>query len=62
MLLWSLGLYVAHRRRAGSSEPAGGSGPSKEDKKDEMMTEAVRLYYAERDKLFHPPKDDDPKS
>jgi hypothetical protein len=60
LLLWSLGLYIAHRRGAGSA-PAGGS--SKTQTKDEMMRDAVHLYYAERDKLFHPPKEDEePKS
>jgi len=56
MLLWSLGLYIAHRRGVGGSETAGG-GPSKAQAKDEMMRDALHLYYAERDKLFHPPEE-----
>ena len=45
MLLWALGLYLA-RRRAGSLANA-------DAKKDETMAEAVRGYYADREKLFN---------
>lgn len=45
LLLWSLGLYLARRRRAlQSSARSEGGG--------DVMTEAVKGYYAERDKLF----------
>ncbi|HET7466756.1 MAG TPA: hypothetical protein VFL29_08815, partial [Candidatus Dormibacteraeota bacterium] len=46
MLLWALGLYLARRRAGAQAE--GGAKSGKED----VMAEAVRGYYAERDKLF----------
>jgi hypothetical protein len=45
LLLWSLGLYVRRRRseaQAGLVSPTG----------DNPMTEAVKGYYSERDRLF----------
>ena len=46
MLLWALGLYA--RRRRGGAPAEGGSRSGKDD----VTAEAVRGYYAERDKLF----------
>lgn len=46
MLLWALGLYLARRRAGALAERDPKSG------KDDVMSEAVRGYYAERDKLF----------
>ena len=45
LLLWSLALYLARRRSAlqSSVKPDGGG---------DVMTEAVKGYYAERNKLF----------
>ena len=45
LLLWSLGLYLARRR----SELQSGA---KSDGGSDVMTEAVKGYYAERDKLI----------
>lgn len=45
LLLWSLGLYLARRRTQLQSS-------SKSDGGGDVMTEAVKGYYAERDKLF----------
>lgn len=49
LLLWALSLYLL-RRRAAAQEP-GGPNPSK-SADDPTMAEAVRGYYAERDRLF----------
>ena len=46
LLLWALGLYLARRRSEAAAE--GGSGSPE----DRTTAEAIRGYYAERDRLF----------
>lgn len=46
LLLWSLLLFLSHRR-SGTSSDGGSTGAP-----DSNMTEAIRGYYAERGKLF----------
>ena len=52
LLLWALGLYLAGRRRAGqlAARPAALEKQSDHDVSD-VMTETVRGYYAERERL-----------
>lgn len=55
LLLWSLLLYLARRRHAAAqvSSRADAEPEQGEDRKQsDSMTEAVRGYYAERDKLL----------
>ncbi len=68
LLLWSLGLFIAHRRGASgeataeATAPSGRrrrAGPSKAELNNARDLETIRLYFAERDKLFHPPKEED---
>ena len=47
LLLWALLLYLARRRVAAQSQLAGGSEPG-----GNHMTEAIKGYYSERDRLF----------
>jgi hypothetical protein len=57
LLLWALWLYLARRRRAALQLTAGSGtdaqlGQSHDGKQSDAMTEAVRGYYAEREKLM----------
>ena len=51
LLLWALGLYLA-RRRAVPLDTGPSSAAAKRADAGDMLTEAVRGYYAERDRLF----------
>lgn len=48
LLLWALVLFLARRRGASRAMTSGASQPTKED----PMTEAVRGYYRERERLM----------